>query len=249
MPKPKLHTYKVENAISTNQLAKQILKEEVYSLPFVVQSNFQLKGKGQFEKKWESEIDKNLLISLIIKAPKINIDQQFLISKAISIAIREVLAKDLDKVCIKWPNDIYVGNKKIAGILIENTIVGSSLETCIIGIGLNVNQVNFSKEIPNPTSYKLLTKKTFDIEKVKDNLIDIILERLKNLEVVNDIFEQYLYRKGELEQFRNKEGSLFFGVITGTNEKGQLLVRVEDHEIKTFSNNEIEFIQRSEELY
>ena len=131
MAKKRIHTISVEETASTNALAKELLKEGQQKLPFIVQSNFQTKGKGQFSKVWESNIGENLLFSLVIKAPKIPIEQQFNISKAVAVSIREVLKVFTKSVSIKWPNDIYVDNNKIAGILIENTIIGQQIDSCI----------------------------------------------------------------------------------------------------------------------
>ena len=246
MPKLPINTVFIKNTGSTNELAKKLLKEHKNQLPFVVQTNYQTQGKGQYQKSWESLPGENLLFSLVIKAPKIVIEQQFDISKAISVSIREVLSKLTNaKVCIKWPNDIYVGNDKIAGVLIENTIVGQKLDNCIIGIGLNVNQTVFSSNLPNPTSLKLLRQKAFDLDKLKKDIIDEIFLNLQDINSIDKVYKRFLYRKGELEQFSNSKGENFYGVIQGTDNIGRLLVRTENNTIKSFSNNEIRFILRN----
>lgn len=237
-----IHTISVEETPSTNALAKGLLKEGKQELPFIVQSNFQTKGKGQFSKVWESNAGENLLFSLVIKAPNIPIEQQFNISKAVAVSIQQVLKSFTQSVCIKWPNDIYVGNDKIAGILIENTIIGQQIDSCIIGIGLNVNQTTFPSSIPNPTSLKLLTSTEYNINSLKNSIAEQIIDQLNNLDIADHLFDKYLYRKGELGRFADDKRSEFLGVILGVDKIGKLLIRKENNQIISFSNNEISFI-------
>ena len=238
-----ISTIFVEETDSTNELAKEILKSKTHSLPFSVQANLQTKGKGQFSKTWESKAKKNLLLSLVVEAPRIEIDKQFEISKAVAVAIRNMIKDITDaKVCIKWPNDIYVGDEKIAGVLIENTIIGRKLDTCIIGIGLNVNQIRFSDNLPNPTSLALITNKTFSLENIKDEIINAIIYNLKYLKDIDKNYTKFLYRKGELGKFISDKNLEFLGVITGVDITGKLCVRTENNVVKTFSNNEIKFV-------
>lgn len=243
MPYSSIHTHFVSETTSTNELAKKLFKEKELNLPFIVQTNFQSQGKGQYLKSWESKAGDNLLFSLVIKAPPIDIEKQFDISKAVAVAIRDVLKKITNaKVCIKWPNDIYVDDDKIAGILIENTIVGSEIDTCIIGIGLNVNQTQFSRELPNPTSIKLITNTEVNIDFLKSNIASTIISNLKNLEYSSKIYDTYLYRKGELGKFISNKNSEFLGVIIGIDPIGKLRIRIENNIVETFSNNEIKFV-------
>ena len=243
MSKQTIHTVFVDQVTSTNELAKELLKEKKQSFPFLVQTAFQTNGKGQYRKSWESIAGENLLLSIVLKAPPIAIEKQFDISKAIAVAIRRVIVRHTKaKVCIKWPNDIYVGDKKIAGILIENTIIGQKLDTCIIGIGLNVNQIQFNSHLPNPISLKQLTTSEHDIEVIKLQIVDEIFSRLKKLEDSGYEYDKYLYRKGELGKFVTKGKEEFLGVIIGVNEYGRLLIRIENNQIRSFDNNELQFI-------
>ena len=239
----KIDTIKIEETSSTNELAKSFLKKNDKVLPFVVQTNFQTKGKGQYNKSWESNANENLLMSLVLNAPPIDIEKQFDISKAVAVAILKVLSNYTDKkVFIKWPNDIYVGNNKIAGILIENTIIGQRLDSCIIGIGLNVNQIVFSKTLPNPTSLKILTHREHNINLIKDKLIENIFKYLKKTDTIDNLYQQYLYRKGELNQFIDTKDKTFLGVILGVDNWGKLRIRVENNQVKLFTNNEVKMI-------
>lgn len=237
-----INTISVEETNSTNELAKSLLQEKKQSLPFVVKADFQSRGKGQYTKSWESNSGENLLFSLALRPPKIAIEDQFTISKVIAVSILEVLQDLTHKVSIKWPNDIYIENKKIAGILIENTIIGRNIDSCIIGIGFNVNQTEFSTALPNPTSLKLLNAKLLDIDVLKDKIIHQIFLNMEAFKKVDDLYDKHLYRKGELGLFRDDFGNEFLGVILGINASGQLQLRVENNIVKSFSNNEIKYL-------
>ena len=128
---------------STNNYAKQLVSDKVEE-GTVVLAQFQSKGRGQQGNYWESETGKNLLFSLILYPDFLEAEFQFSLSMLVSLAIVSVLDEETDEVQIKWPNDIYVGKLKIAGILIENTIKGSKLGSTIVGVGLNLNQEMFT---------------------------------------------------------------------------------------------------------
>jgi BirA family biotin operon repressor/biotin-[acetyl-CoA-carboxylase] ligase len=131
---------------STNLVLKEMLRE--YELPegFVLRTDFQSAGKGQPGNSWESEKGKNLLFSVLLYPQHIAIDQQFILSQLVSVAILRTLNSFCAGFSIKWPNDIYFGDKKIGGILIENSLQGSKLNTSIVGIGLNINQKTFRSD-------------------------------------------------------------------------------------------------------
>jgi BirA family biotin operon repressor/biotin-[acetyl-CoA-carboxylase] ligase len=242
MDKSKINHIIVEEAVSTNALAKELLQKKELTAPFFAQANFQSGGRGQHLKTWESKPNENLLFSLVLKPHNISIENQFAISKAVAVGILEVLQQNISNVSIKWPNDIYIGNKKVAGILIENIISGTNIEHCIIGIGLNVNQTEFSKDLPNPISLKQILSKDINISNIRDEIIDRIFSRITNSNYSNDVYLKNLYRKGELGQFKEKNGEVFLGVILGINTIGQLTLRVENNQHKEFHNSEIEYI-------
>ena len=139
----------------------------------VVVAAHQTAGRGMDKNRWESEAGKNLLFSMALKVNFLEAENQFKISQAVSVAIVETLQKIINsnKFFIKWPNDIYYGDKKLAGMLIQNTVEGRMMGVSIIGIGLNVNQIEFSKDIPNPISLKMIAKEI----------------NLENIEILNDL--------------------------------------------------------------
>jgi len=231
----------IEETTSTNIFAKDLLKKR-QTLPFAVQAEFQTKGKGQFNKSWESRFGENLLFSIALNVSNIPIEQQFKISQIVAVSIRNIVAQYVQNVSIKWPNDIYVENCKIAGILIENTIIGQQLDSCIVGIGLNINQTIFSQDLPNPTSLKKLTSKEYDRDLIRNKIIDEIFKHFNEIENIGNLYDKYLYRKGELNQFKDEDDSVFLGVILGVDAWGKLQIRLEDNQIKFFTNNEVKMI-------
>ena len=147
---------------STNTFASEVLKKAELQEGTVICADYQTAGKGHQGNRWESEKGKNLIFSIILYPSSVSPDDQFFISMTISLGICDFLRGILPEVKIKWPNDIYVRNDKIAGILIENTLIGNTIESCITGIGLNINQEKFSTVIPNPVSIRMITGKESD---------------------------------------------------------------------------------------
>ncbi len=235
--------YELDIIDSTNEYAKQLLKTSSDIIPFVVRANQQTSGKGQGNNHWDSQANKNLLCSIVVKPEQILCEEQFLISQIVAISLLDVLSEFSPKASIKWPNDLYIGHKKIAGILIENTIMGSNIAHCIIGIGLNINQKEFSKHLPNPTSLALETQQTFEIPQILEQIISKINHYFKNRENIPQKYEKHLYLKGTEHTFYDIHQQAFKGSIIGVNTIGQLLIRLSDKEQKilTFSNQEVQF--------
>ncbi len=228
---------------STNEYAKSLLKTGANIMPFMVTAEGQKSGKGQGDNRWESEDKQNLLCSVALSPQSLTVSQQFIISKIASVSIRQTIEPYVKNVSIKWPNDIYVGYKKIAGILIENSVCGESIMHTVIGIGLNINQVNFPQELPNPTSLSLETGQQFEVKKIRDALLDRLIH---NFECINEVSEQYenaLLLKNEICRFKDSHQNIFRGEILGINEIGQLKIKDLDHQqTLLFSNQEVSWI-------
>lgn len=144
-----------------------------------VMAREQTAGRGQRGNSWEAEPGMNITLSLLLIPEGLYPVRQFIISQAVSLAIVEMLDAYVNDVSIKWPNDIYVGDRKICGILIENTITGTAITRCITGIGLNVNQSAFRSDAPNPVSLRQLRPDTeFDVERLAETMIENILRRV-----------------------------------------------------------------------
>ena len=145
----------LERVDSTNDEARRQISE-IDNLS-VVSALEQTKGRGQRGNRWSSQPGENLTFSLVVKDFRIKANEQSAISQATALSLVDLLSRHEIKARIKWPNDIYAGDEKICGILIENSLKGSEIDWSIIGIGLNVNQTAFPEDLPNPTSMKLCT--------------------------------------------------------------------------------------------
>ena len=139
---------------STNSALCNMLQEQKLPDGFTLYTYHQTQGRGQRGNQWESEPNKNLLLSTLIKPKELPIEHNFLLSEVVALAVKKTLDQHCCDISIKWPNDIYWKDKKIAGILIENTWMGRFVNTCIAGIGININQTNFLSDAPNPISLK-----------------------------------------------------------------------------------------------
>lgn len=196
----------------------------------VIMAVEQYAGKGQQGASWHADASKNLTASIVLCPQFINPSQQFRLNIAISLAIYSYLSNYLSEgLKIKWPNDIYVGNKKIAGILIENILQGSKWLYSIVGVGLNINQCEFDNSTTSrPTSLHIESGKSYDI-KTEFSAISLEIERrysqLKagEYEQQKKEYTQLLYRLDEIHPYEI-DGIRVEGKITGINEEGKLLV-------------------------
>lgn len=234
-----IHLNSVE---STNIYAHKLLQKENVPEGLVVSTDFQEKGRGQYAKTWESNPSKNLLMSVLLK-PRWKAELQFEWSKMIAISVKESLdSLAVDKVQIKWPNDILIAGEKVAGILIENSLNGDTISSSIIGIGLNVNQTNFSSFPRAATSLKLRTGKEFKIEKVRENLLMHLYENYFqfNLKTIREKYLNSLYGYGIPKKFQDSDG-IFTGVILGVLPNGRLQMN-KDGKLKDYEVKEITFL-------
>jgi BirA family transcriptional regulator, biotin operon repressor / biotin---[acetyl-CoA-carboxylase] ligase len=230
---------------STNNYANRLILSNAEE-GTVVLAQFQSKGRGQGGNWWESEAGKNLLATVILYPRFLNAGNQFILSKIVSLSLVEFLEKITDNVSIKWPNDIYVGNKKIAGILIENSISGSNLFSSVLGIGLNLNQEKFLSDAPNPVSLKQITGKEYNIEIVVSEILESILKWYKKIESgnfseIDSVYFSQLFRWREWEKY-SKDGNIFEAKIVGIGEFGQLQLEKRDGTVEEFMFKEVEFI-------
>jgi len=232
---------------STNIYASQLIKENKAEEGTVVIAKKQTSGKGQAKNKWESEDGKNLTISIILSPIFLPVEKQFFLSKTVSLAIIDFLRElSIDNLFIKWPNDIYVGKRKIAGILIENSILGGKYVNVVIGIGLNINQTQFSKEIPNPVSLKLLSNKQYNIDDCLNillNKIEARYEQLKSLKysIIDNEYLNVLLNFNVWANYLYNYKTIIAKVV-GINKYGKLLLERKDNTIIECDLKEIKFI-------
>jgi len=156
-------------------------------------AHYQTTGRGQRTHTWESEAGKNLLFSLLLHPHWLPAGDQFYISKAVSLGVYDFLLTKGIRAKIKWPNDILVGDKKIAGILIEHHLSGNALTASVIGVGININQEQFGDDVPNATSYKLETGRSLDVCEALPDIVSHILHHYRRLEQgqLRQIDEEY----------------------------------------------------------
>jgi BirA family transcriptional regulator, biotin operon repressor / biotin---[acetyl-CoA-carboxylase] ligase len=234
------------NLPSTNSYAAAFLKDNKVSEGTVIYTNYQSAGRGQGANKWESEENKNLLISIILFPSMINPADQFLLSVTISLGICDFLNRYTSAISIKWPNDIYVKDDKIAGILIENSIMGDLIDHTIAGIGININQARFLSDACNPVSLRILKGKQYDLNICLNQLVTDLDRRYKQLlsedyELLRKDYFIRLYRRNIWGKFHDMNG-IFIGQIVNVSDVGRLQVEREDGNINEYSFKEIDFV-------
>jgi len=230
---------------STNEYSKKLIKESKVEEGTVILAGFQTKGKGQKGGYWESEKGKNLTFSLILYPNFLDIQKQFYLSMSISIGIVEFLSHLSVKSKIKWPNDIYINNKKVAGILIENSIKRNIIASSIVGIGINVNQAEFKSSAPNPTSLCLELNKTFDIKNTYKLLISYLNKWIKILynshyKKIKSRYKKNLFLINKKTCFTDINGK-FDGRIIDIEESGILLIKTDSKKVRKYNFKEVSF--------
>jgi BirA family biotin operon repressor/biotin-[acetyl-CoA-carboxylase] ligase len=234
----------LESVDSTNSYCMKLAQEGEQE-GLAVAAFFQEKGRGQRGNTWESERGENLTFSLLLRPNFLRIEEQFMISKAIALSICDWLKNNNVDACVKWPNDIYVGEKKIAGVLIENSFSSPFLDISIIGIGLNLNQIVFSSSIPNPVSMALLTGLQYRLEVVLSELVVSIQMRYLQLqyglkEKISEDYLKSLYRFQNFYNYSSADG-FFKARIIGIKPTGEIILEMEDGQNKSFGFKEITF--------
>ena len=242
------HIVRLQHVDSTNNYANGQLSENTIHDGTVVLAYEQSSGRGQMKNFWESELGKNLTFSIVVFPDFLEIRRQFMLSKVVTLGIYRALGKYVDKLSVKWPNDIYVDNKKLGGILIENSIMSNSIKSSVIGIGININQTEFQSNAPNPVSLKMLTNQQFDCGIVLSEIlaaIDSYYSLLKAGEEtrIDREFISALYLLNEKHSFRSEQEE-FEGEIIGVNEIGQLLIKKQNGKILHFHFKEVEFLNQ-----
>lgn len=208
-----------------------------------VVADYQTAGKGCGTNTWESERGKNLTFSLLLHPEEIPASCQFRISEAVSVALCQTLESYIyNKVEIKWPNDIYVGDKKICGMLIENRLQGSVIKDSIVGIGLNVNQDSFHSDAPNPVS--LLQILGEEVE--RDEVLSVFLKALNDvfameIEALSAAYRQRLYRQDGFYEYRDANGS-FKAKLLNVLADGRLVLLDTDGKARYYAFKEVSFI-------
>jgi len=230
---------------STNAIAMQRLKKGEAGNGDIVITKYQIKGKGQSGNSWYSSNGTNLLLSIICTDLKLEPARLPMFNMLISLAVYNVVNNFFEgNTSIKWPNDILVNEKKIAGILIETTLSGELVKGGVIGIGININEEIFPTDLPEACSFYTITNKYYDIDMVFKMLFDQVNLELSKLKLVDfdelrKDYEPLMFGLGVKKYFRTPEKE-FEGTISGINSIGQLCIDSTDGPL-IFNNKEIAF--------
>ena len=236
--------YRFDILGSTNDEARNLLYKE----GDIVIAERQTAGRGQRGHSWESAEGKNITFSLILEPRFLPINEQFLLSEMLALALVDTLAEYDIAAKIKWTNDIYIGDRKIVGMLIENSLGSGSMARTIAGIGLNINQVDFDPTLPNPTSMALIAGREFDREDVLSRLHTNIMSLYEALrrgekEMLQSRYRETMYRLGEEHQYALADGTIFEGIIRGVRASGELMIEhASDGIMREYLFKQVEFI-------
>ncbi len=240
--------YRFDILTSTND---EIARPD-YAEGDIVFAESQSAGRGQRGHTWESQQGENATFSMLFKPHFLAPDRQFLLSEMVALGVTDTLSSYGIEAQIKWTNDIYVGDRKIAGILIEHKLTGANIDRTIVGVGLNINQRHFSEHLPNPTSMALEANSTFDRHEVLEHFSKNVMYRYEQLqsgktEQIQADYHSLLYHRNAEHWYALPDGSRFRGTIMGVEPTGALLVKNEQGEVRAFLFKEIEFLLKTEQ--
>lgn len=240
---------KLTETKSTNSYLMQVAS----NLPggTVIYTFRQTGGRGQKGNSWESEFDKNLSFSYLLKKPAVQAKHQFYISEAVSLAVLDFLSQYTTGIKIKWPNDIYYNDFKICGMLIENSLDGKEIAHSIPGIGININQETFLSDAPNPISLKNITGKDYDLKALLRDVCARIEQLCLFEGATRDDFKKlherylaHLYRNdGKPHTWQLPDGTQFQGTIVDVEPDGTLALRHNhDNSIHRYAFKEVKHV-------
>lgn len=223
----------IEQTNSTNTLLKELIAKG--QEPDFIYAGYQTAGRGQTGNSWESEKGKNLICSILLPPNK----NLYFLNIAVSVAILRLFDEPLT---IKWPNDIYWEDKKLAGILLENAIIGNEVKYTIAGIGLNVNQTEFVSDAPNPVSLKQISGKEYAIDPLMQDLLEAVHTVLNEPEeAVWSEYKAHLYRREGYWPFADQNGT-FEAQIEDVLPSGEIVLRDKNGQLHTYGFKQIKYI-------
>ena len=237
---------KLDAIDSTNEFLKTLSSNQILENFTVVTAENQLKGRGQMGAVWNSEPSKNLIMSVLIYNFISNVDQIFTINLVVSVSIIQALEDfSIPELSIKWPNDIMSRNKKVGGILIENTIKSTGSINSIVGLGLNVNQMHF-ENLPNASSLALICGTAFKKEEILLKIIERLKQNIRdwnqNFALITNEYTNKLFKKGIPMPFEDQNKQNFMGIIQGVSTIGKLKILLEDDSFSEFDLKEIRML-------
>lgn len=218
----------IDETHSTNNFLQKLVKEKQLPAFFSVRAKYQTAGRGQRGNSWESLPEENLLCSILLYPHCISANRSFYISQIVSLSLIKILNEFSPYFTIKWPNDIYWKDKKIAGILIENQLLNNKVNQSIVGIGLNINQEIFSSNLTNPTSLYKITGTKHNLDSLWCTLIDNIKHYYKLLDEgkagqIKIAYHNHLYRREGYHLYKDDKGE-FEASVLKIQPDGQLIL-------------------------
>ena len=252
MKEYKIKRHRLQTVHSTNSFLRELNGGDASFDMELATTEFQTAGRGQKGNSWESEKSKNLLFSILLHPVYVQPSKQFCISEAIALAVvkslKEIVADELvaKDFSVKWPNDIYWKNKKIAGILIENELFGSTIRDCIVGVGININQQIFLSDAPNPVSlYNILGVNT-NVEEVLDAIIKQFVANVSMIEngqtaLLHKEYMDSLFRRKGIYPYRDAD-SEFMATIKDVREDGRLILIDSDDKERIYEFKEVAIV-------
>ena len=239
------HIIKLQETRSTNTYLDSIDTECPQQEGCVVTTHTQSAGRGQRGNSWEAEPGKNLTFSYLLRPEGVAPQEQFILSQAVSLAVVDVLSRYAQGFSVKWPNDIYYHDSKIAGILIEHNLSGMSISRTIVGIGLNINQQQFISDAPNPISLQQITGREYDLDAMLAEVLEATTVRYaqcvgdrKQLQLD---YAAALYRKDGFYPYRDAQGE-FMATIREVQPDGYLVLCDTEGRVRQYAFKEVAFI-------
>lgn len=230
---------------STNNFLRQQAHADPSQM-LVAVADYQTAGRGQGTNRWESALEMNVLMSILVHPKGIAAHDQFVLSMAGALAVRDALSTFADGFSVKWPNDIYHADGKVSGTLIETTLTGRDIRDCIFGVGINVNQQRFQSDAPNPVSICHIVGHSVSREEVVGRTIQAFDAYLSMAEdgqgeEISRRYHAHLYRRTGLHRYADAAGE-FLAKTIGVEPDGHLILRDEDGHDRRYAFKEVKYI-------
>ena len=238
------HTHLEETDSTMLQLKKQAYWHSVFDFELLT-AGYQTAGRGQRGTHWEADRNDNLLFGFVFHPEGIAARQQFSLSEALALGVREALTDYTDGICVKWPNDVYWNNKKICGMLLEHTLEGWNIASTLTGVGINVNQQRFFSDAPNPVSLLQITGKETNIVKLLEKVVMAFSKRYETLKqggfaIIHEEYMRHLYRKDGFFTYEDGSGR-FEAAIKDISPEGMLTLCRRNGREHTYAFKEVRF--------
>lgn len=234
---------------STNNYAAEMLRQVGTLEGTVITADYQSGGRGQRDRAWHSSPGDNLLCTFILKPTWLPLEKQFILNKAIALAVHDTADafSPGSFIRIKWPNDILLENKKLSGILVESTVQSGQIVSTLAGIGFNVNQINFGEGAGKPVSLKLELGVSIDVKHVLETLSSFLegwYLRLKSgkFDQIEEAYNAALWKKDEWQTWQSND-NFFEGKIVGCDRQGKLIIQDKSNQEFRFSHGEISMVE------